>query len=221
MSTAAHLGIRLSEYDRRIRTFIPHYEEMLDAAAALVPAGTAEILDLGTGTGALAARCLRVARQARVTGIDSEAGMLALARKRLGSRATLIHSRFEDAAFPRADAVVASLALHHIFSPAVKMSVYRRICRSLRPGGVLVIADCSPAVERSLRQAQQRHWISHLCRTYSRARAIAYYRGWRREDHYKPLETELELLRSSGFLPEVAWRRGMFAVLAARVRRPA
>jgi len=221
MGTAAHLGIRLSEYDRRIRTFIPYYEEMLDAAAALVPPGTASILDLGTGTGALAARCLGVARKARVTGIDSEAGMLAMARKRLGARATLIHSRFEDARFPRADVVAASLALHHIFSPAAKVSLYRRIRRALPSGGALVIADCNPAAERSLRAAQQRHWISHLCRTYSRAQAIAYYEGWRREDHYQPLEIELELLRSAGLFPEVVWRRGMFAVLAARKRRSA
>ena len=221
MSTATHLGIRLSEYDRRIRTFIPHYEEMLDAAAALMPPHATSILDLGTGTGALAARCLRVARKARITGIDTDASMLALAGRRLGARATLIHSRFEDAAFPRADAVVASLALHHIFLPAVKMSVYRRVRRALRPGGLLVIADCSPAAERSLRQAQQRHWINHVCRTYSRAQALAYYRGWRREDHYKPLDTELKMLRSCGFHPEVVWRRGMFAVLAARTRRSA
>ena len=33
MSVATHLGIDLGEYDARIRTFIPHYEEMLDVAA--------------------------------------------------------------------------------------------------------------------------------------------------------------------------------------------
>ena len=33
MGVASHLGIQLTEYDRRIRTFIPDYEEMLDAAA--------------------------------------------------------------------------------------------------------------------------------------------------------------------------------------------
>ena len=55
MSVAAHLGIRLSEYDRRIRTFIPRYEEILDAAAASVVPKARTIVDLGIGTGALAA----------------------------------------------------------------------------------------------------------------------------------------------------------------------
>jgi hypothetical protein len=59
---AAHLGIRLREYDARIRTFIPRYEDMLDAAAAALRALRRTdplIVDLGTGSGALAARCPR------------------------------------------------------------------------------------------------------------------------------------------------------------------
>jgi hypothetical protein len=43
MGVAAHLGIRLREYDARIRTFIPHYEEMLDAAAAVAATGAPQI----------------------------------------------------------------------------------------------------------------------------------------------------------------------------------
>jgi tRNA (cmo5U34)-methyltransferase len=221
MSVATHLGIQLRDYDRRIRTFIPHYDEMLDTAAALVPSHSASILDLGIGTGVLAARCLRVARKARVTGIDSDRGMLALARRRLRARVTLLHGRFEEVAFPRADAVVASLALHHIFTQPGKTAIYRRIYRSLRPGGILVIADCCPAAERLLRQAQQDDWLRHLRRTYSRTQATKYLRTWRHEDRYMPLETELHMLRSCGFHPEVVWRRGMFAVIAARIRRPA
>ncbi len=34
MAVSSHLKIALPEYDARIRTFIPDYEEMLDAAAA-------------------------------------------------------------------------------------------------------------------------------------------------------------------------------------------
>src|SRR6185369_14938609 len=61
VSVSQHLGIKLSEYDHRIRTFVPFYEEMLDVVADTVFAtcGTApRITDLGIGTGALSARCL-------------------------------------------------------------------------------------------------------------------------------------------------------------------
>ena len=79
MSVAAHLGIRLSEYDARIRTFIPDYDRMLDVAAAAIPRNTRTIVDLGIGTGALASRCLRRAPGARVVGVDADADILALA----------------------------------------------------------------------------------------------------------------------------------------------
>lgn len=220
MSVAAHLGIQLAQYDRRIRSFIPNYEEMLDSAAALIRPRTRVILDLGIGTGALAARCLRVARKARVTGIDSDAAILRMARRRLGAKAMLIHGRLETAEYPRADAVVASFALHHVSTKRRKLAVYRRIYRALRPGGIFVNADCCPAAEPSLRRIQQRGWHNHLRRTYKGGKASAYLRAWGREDFYLPLDTELGMLRSCGFQAEVAWRRGMFAILAARKAAP-
>ena len=67
MSVAAHLGIRLQEYDLRIRTFIPGYDEMIDAAAAALDdldRSAPLIIDLGIGSGALAAQCLARARTA-------------------------------------------------------------------------------------------------------------------------------------------------------------
>ena len=57
MGVATHLGIKLADYDSRIRTFIPHYEEMLDVAAAAIQPRARTIVDLGIGTGALSARC--------------------------------------------------------------------------------------------------------------------------------------------------------------------
>ena len=219
MGVATHLGIQLAQYDRRIRTFIPYYEEMLASAAALIPPRAAMILDLGIGTGALAERCLAVARKARVSGIDSDAAMLKMARRRLGERAQLVHGRFEDSAYRRADAVVASFALHHIATKSSKVAVYRRIYRALRPGGLLINADCCPASEEPVRKLQHRDWSNHLRRAYTSAQAAAYLRAWNREDFYMPLDTELRMLRTCGFHAEVVWRRGMFAVVAARKLR--
>jgi len=219
MSFASHIGIDLAQYERRIRTFIPYYEEMLDSAAALLPPRAASILDLGIGTGALARRCLLVASKARVTGIDSDATMLRMARRRLGPRTQLIQGRIETAAYPRADAVVASLALHHIRTKPQKIAVFRRIYRALPPGGMLIDADCCPATQPSLRKLQRRSWWNHLHGTYTPAQSSAYLRAWKREDFYMSLEDELRMLQSCGFRVEVAWRRDMFTVIAARKPR--
>jgi SAM-dependent methyltransferase len=215
MSVAAHLGIRLSEYDARIRTFIPDYEEMLEAAAAVVPPRARVIVDLGVGTGALAARCLTQARDARVIGLDVDPGILALASRRLRGRGTIVEGNFLRSALPRCDVVVASFALHHVRTRSAKAGLYRRIHDALRPRGQLVIVDCEPAADAAQRRAQREAWLAHLRRTYSSARARGLLRSWSREDVYVPLQAELGLLSRSGFTGEVIWRRGAFAVIKA------
>jgi tRNA (cmo5U34)-methyltransferase len=218
VSVAAHLGIRLSEYDRRIRTFIPCYDEMLDVAAAIVSPKARTIVDLGIGTGALAARCLRRARQASIVGIDADADIAALATRRIGVRATFVRGSFLRVPLPRADAFVASFALHHVRTRAAKTHLYRRVRASLRPGGVFVSADCYPARDRTLAAAQMAAWRAHLRRSYPPAQASALLRAWAREDVYVPLDVEVTVLRRAGFRVEVVWRRDAFAVVAGSRR---
>jgi len=216
MSVASHLRIDLAEYDRRIRTFIPHCEEMLDAAAALLPSRLATIVDLGVGTGALARKCLTRVPAARLIGIDADPSILAIAGRRLGTRAELVHGSFEAVAIPKTDAVVAALALHNVRTDPARMRLYRRINRALPAGGMFVSADCHPATHPAARTQQRRAWRDHLRRTYSESETAAYFRSWQREDAYSPLARELSLLTRCGFSVEVAWRRGMFAVVSSR-----
>ena len=213
MSVAAHLGIDLADYDARIRTFIPDYEEMLDVAAAALPKSTRTIVDLGVGTGALAAACLTRVPRARVVGIDADADIMALAAARLGTRATFVKGSFLTAPLPRCDAVVASFALHHIRTRAAKGALYRRLRAALRPRGVLITVDCQPAIDRVVRRAQFDRWRAHLRAAYSPAGARRLLRAWSHEDVYVPLDAELDLLRGAGFRTEVLWRHGAFAVV--------
>jgi tRNA (cmo5U34)-methyltransferase len=213
MGVASHLGIKLTEYDSRIRTFIPHYEEMLDAAAAAVQPRARTIVDLGIGTGALSARCLETATRAKAIGIDVDPGILALAKRRLGDRATFTTGSFLRAPLPGCDALVASFSLHHVRTRAAKASLYRRIHAALRPGGVFLIVDSQPATDASVRRAQFDEWLAHLRHSYTAAQAKAIFRSWSHEDVYVPLDAEIALLRESGFRVELLWRRGAFAVL--------
>ena len=128
MSVAAHLGIRLRDYDAMIRTFIPNYAEMLDEAASaltLLDRPTPVIVDLGIGSGALSARSLAVAPRARVGGLDLDADILALARKRLGARVETMTGSFLTTPLPRCDAITASYSLHHVRSRRQKARISR------------------------------------------------------------------------------------------------
>jgi ubiquinone/menaquinone biosynthesis C-methylase UbiE len=215
-NAAAHLGIDLREYDARIRTFIPDYDAMLDAAAAVVPADARSILDLGIGTGALAARCLRHARRAAIVGIDADPEMLEMAARRLGARARLVCGSFLRTPLPNASAIVASLALHHVRTRPAKRALYDRIQAALGRGGVFVNVDCLPASDRALARRQREAWREHLRRTYTARRADALLAAWAIEDVYVPLGEEMRLLQQSGLRPDVIWRKGPFAVTLAR-----
>jgi len=213
MSVATHLGIDIVDYDARIRTFIPDYETMLAAAAGVIPPGARTIVDLGTGTGALAAQCLTRAPNARIVGIDEDGEILQAATKRLGPSATFVNQSFLRAPLPSCDAVVASFALHHIRTRAAKAALYRRVRKALRSRGVFVIVDCHPATARTLARQQRDAWRAHLRATYAPPEADALLEAWAKEDIYVPLDAEMTVLRRAGFAVEVIWRNGSFAVI--------
>src|SRR5207245_5367000 len=152
------------------------------------------IVELGIGTGALAARCLKRAPAASVVGVDADPGILALAGRRLRDAGTLHTANFVRAPLPRTDAVVASFALHHVRTRETKTRLYRRIRAALRPGGLFISADCHPAADRGRWIAQRHSWKTHLRKAYGAAKAEAFLRAWGHEDVYVPLDPELMLL---------------------------
>jgi len=220
MSVAKHLGIKLNEYDAVIRTLIPHYEALIDHAAEAVRTlakASPVVVDLGTGTGALAARILDVRPKARVFGIDEDPGMLAMAHKRMRGRLFTQVGNFEREPIPNCDIVSASFALHHIRTGARKLALYKKARKALSRGGMIVSADCFLASAAALRHDDRQKWLSHLERTYSKAKAGAFLRAWAKEDVYFSLEQELGWLEAAGFRPDVVFRRDSFATVVGRV----
>jgi trans-aconitate methyltransferase len=216
MGATEHLGIRFGSYDATIATLIPHYRELVHAAAAAVdvvaPLAPA-VVDLGTGSGALAAAILKVRPKARLIGIDNDANMLAAARRRLRGRIDTIEDNFELARIPRCDVVSASFALHHVDTGRKKGALYKRCFTALRDGGMLVSADCFLASSSRLRQRNRQAWLEHLQRKYTKKKAEQFLRTWAKEDVYFSLDREMELLTDAGFSIEIPWRQDSFAVV--------
>lgn len=212
----AHLGVQASDYDAQIRRYIPQYEQMIAAAVGLV---RGDIIDLGTGTGALAAAILAAHPSARVKCVDIDPAMLETARGRLASfadRAELVHASF-DAALPPCDAVVASLALHHVPELERKRALYTRIHDALRPGGCLIIADATVHEDGPERAAAFDVWSRWMAQHgIAQPEADALFAKWAGEDRYYPLAIELRLLADAGFArPECFWKYGPVSVYGA------
>ena len=216
MSVAAHLGIKQGEYDKAIATLIPHYSALLDAAAAAVGAVarlTPAVVDLGTGSGTLAQRILKVRPKARLIGIDADRTMLDAAIRRLRGKIQTIEENFEQIRIPRCDVISASFSLHHIPTGRRKEALYKRCFTALRPGGMIVSADCYLASSAVLRKRHRQAWLDHLRRVYPPKKAENFLRTWAKEDVYFTLDREIELLKDAGFSPEITWRNDSFAVL--------
>jgi tRNA (cmo5U34)-methyltransferase len=221
-SVKRHLRVDTDEYDLQIRRFIPHYEEMIatgvEVLAALAPPD-AHILDLGGGTGALSSAVLAGLPSSRVTVLDVDAAMLAEARRRLarfGDRVSFEQASFLDP-LPAADAVVASLALHHVHDLETKTALYRAIRDALSPGGVLLNLDAAVSEGTRLNGLVfDRMAVRMGDHGISDAEARGHFAAWADEDRYFPLDAELGALRAAGFDEvECVWRRGLCAVTCA------
>ena len=209
-SVRSHLRLEIDAYDETIRRFIPGYDEGLNRIAREI-AGIrpALVLDLGTGTGALAEVMLEHASVGAVEAIDVDPEMLDRARtrlKRFGSRARFRECSF-DAPLPACDAVAASLALHHIPAMERKRALYKHIFQALRPGGLFVNADVNISANPVERERCYRIWAAHLVSCgIDEQRAYEHFEEWASEDTYFPLDDELAALREAGFNAQCAWR---------------
>jgi tRNA (cmo5U34)-methyltransferase len=221
-SVKRHLDVDAEAYDVEILRFIPHYDEMLatgvELLAALAPLA-AHVLDLGGGTGALSAAVLRGLPEARVTLLDVDRAMLDEARRRLaafGDRVEFREGSFLDA-LPAADAIVASLALHHVHDLGAKTDLYRAIHAALAPGGVFLNLDAAITEDPRLNALTFDRWAARMAeRGITDAEARGHFAAWAREDRYFPLDDELAALRRAGFGEvECFWRRGGTAICCA------
>jgi ubiquinone/menaquinone biosynthesis C-methylase UbiE len=114
-------------------------------AAVLAERPPAMVLDVGCGTGTLAAELAAADSRIHVLGIDGDEHVLTRARSKtegFGERVRLARGLADAIPAPdtSADVVVASLLLHHL-APDAKLRALREAHRVLRPGGRLVVVD--------------------------------------------------------------------------------
>lgn len=221
-SVSRHLRVEVDAYDEAIRRFIPGYAAMLDVAAAEIARVDPErVLDLGGGTGALSEAILVAAPRAVVELIDVDPEMLATARERLdhfGARARFREASFDDP-LPPADAVAASLALHHVPTMDEKQRLFARIHDCLRPGGAFVNADATMPAEPDAREAVWQGWAAHLGSCgISEERAYRHFAEWQEEDTYFPREVEAAAMSAAGFEVAAVWSSGPMVVAVGRTR---
>jgi SAM-dependent methyltransferase len=141
--SGSHFDTIAGEYDEALPAHVvEHYlRKRLNFIQSICPAG--EVLDVGCGTGALAARVAAAGYQ--VTGIDPSEGMLEVLRRRAPA-VRAIHGSgtelpFESDAF---DLVYCVAVMHHVAEPGEVRKTLTEMVRVSRPGGRVLIWDHNP-----------------------------------------------------------------------------
>ena len=177
LRTSSSPGVGI--YERAAGVFLGGYYDGIaaDCAASLAGVEHPAILEVGPGPGHLAERLLARVDGARWTGLDVDPAMLEASARRLGAaglghrsstvEADVAAMPFEDGAF---DLVVSSLSAHHW--PEAETG-FHEIRRVLRPGGVALVFDLSPA----LGHAETGHHGLRAAETAFDAPAWRRYRG--------------------------------------------
>lgn len=166
--------------DNEVNLLNGHYERpaMLELAGDVTGR---RILDVGCGSGPLTA-ALRD-RGAVVSGFDLSAGMVALARARLGADAdVVVHDLAESLPYPDAafDDVVASLVLHYLEDWSGPLAELRRV---LRPGGRLIASVNHPLVYTALNPDADYFDVAAFSYEAEHAGRTVVYTNWHRPLH--------------------------------------
>ncbi len=125
-----------------IRSEVPRYDELQDAAIAAIPFAPERVLELGMGTGETTRRLIEAYPDAWVVGLDASPDMVFRAREAYDD---VQLARMEDP-LPDGpwDLVIGVLSIHHL-RPNQKQELFRRVRDHSR---ALVIGDVVKATSQ-------------------------------------------------------------------------
>ena len=172
------------------------YYERPASLALLGDVAGQRVLDAGCGAGAHAEAIIR--RGASVTGLDSSAALLAIARQRLGAQVPL---HLADLAQPLPfapgsfDTVLASLVMHYLQDWSLTLAEFRRV---LVPGGALVISTHHPFMDHTLAGGPDYFATYEFSEEWTKGGQSVAMRFW-----HRPLHAMTGAFRTAGFTLDV------------------
>ena len=219
----AHFDEEAEQYDGIIRNVIPYYSQIVEAIVNSIPFkrdDEIEVIDLGCGTGTISRAILDLYPNARFTCVDMAPNMLKMAERKLvdAKEVRFINCDFYKFEFDKKyDAVVSSLALHHLITDDDKLGFYRKISDSIKPGGIFVNGDVVQASHQWLYDMYMEKLKEYMAKSIpldeiEKTWVPLHYR----EDNPMAMMKHIELLKEAGFnTMDIVWKYYNFAVYIA------
>lgn len=205
-------------FDERVVKIVPYYRDMLETVVAAMPFKRdkpIKVIDLGSGTGTVAYLVKKRFPKAEVKCIDMSQNMLDIAAQKLNG---MNNVEFELAGIEKYvyngkyDAIISSLALHHLNPGKGKKKIYKNIFGALNKGGVFIIADIIISADKNIQKIFINKWAEFILKSYTHKDVQKNYERYKKEDRPAVLENDLKMLKDVGFKKvETLWKYCNFA----------
>jgi len=219
-NTVQHaFDLAAEDYDRTRRRLVPGFDDFYRAAIDLIQfprESTLKVLDLGAGTGLMAAFIAYSFPNARITMVDISNEMLERARARFelaGPRFRFEVSDYDvDRIQEKYDAIVSALSIHHL-SDEQKRSLFKRIHGALNDDGIFVNAEQFRCATPERHKFHHERWLTRVRELGVDDRDLAAALERMKFDRAATLEDQLEWMREAGFRDiDCAYKNLIFAV---------
>lgn len=215
-----HFEEEAKEFDDIINKIIPFYNEMLEALILTLPYTETQkirVADLGCGTGTIAKMILKRYPNSTLTCVDLAVKMITRAKVKLARYKNIkyIVADFHNFNFSRKyDAVVTSLALHHLRDDQEKKKFFKKIFDALNKNGVFYNADVVLGSNETLQNLYMNKWKELMQRKLSQSEVEnVWCPKYEDEDRPAKIIDQIKWLEEIGFKKtDIIWKYYNFAV---------